>query len=61
MARNAQSTIDQAPTAGEAVGTADVAVEHLVHGLVAIANGPGYCLCGTNWPCDRREGRSAQR
>ena len=24
---------------------------HAVHGLVAIANGPDYCLCGNLWPC----------
>ncbi|MBR7833594.1 hypothetical protein KDL01_09975 [Actinospica durhamensis] len=24
---------------------------HPVHGLVAIANGPDYCLCGNLWPC----------
>ena len=24
---------------------------HAVHGLVAIANGPDYCLCGNPWPC----------
>jgi hypothetical protein len=24
---------------------------HRVHGLVAIANGPDYCLCGNVWPC----------
>ncbi|HET9172625.1 MAG TPA: hypothetical protein VFN97_24580 [Actinospica sp.] len=24
---------------------------HAVHGLVAIANGPDYCLCGNQWPC----------
>jgi hypothetical protein len=24
---------------------------HEVHGLVAIANGPDYCLCGNLWPC----------
>lgn len=24
---------------------------HPVHGLVAIANGPDYCLCGNVWPC----------
>jgi hypothetical protein len=23
----------------------------LPHGLVAIANGPDYCLCGETWPC----------
>jgi hypothetical protein len=27
---------------------------HLTHGLVAIANGPDYCLCGHTWPCERR-------
>jgi hypothetical protein len=27
---------------------------HLTHGLVAIANGPDYCLCGHTWPCDKR-------
>lgn len=30
------------------------ALQHLTHGLVAIANGPDYCLCGHTWPCDRR-------
>ncbi len=25
-----------------------------VHGLVAIANGPDYCLCGGTWPCELR-------
>jgi hypothetical protein len=24
---------------------------HQIHGLVAIANGPDYCLCGNLWPC----------
>lgn len=24
---------------------------HPIHGLVAIANGPDYCLCGNVWPC----------
>jgi len=24
---------------------------HPVHGLIAIANGPDYCLCGNLWPC----------
>lgn len=24
---------------------------HAIHGLVAIANGPDYCLCGNRWPC----------
>lgn len=24
---------------------------HPIHGLVAIANGPDYCLCGNHWPC----------
>jgi hypothetical protein len=24
---------------------------HAIHGLVAIANGPDYCLCGNVWPC----------
>jgi hypothetical protein len=23
-----------------------------IHGLVAIANGPDYCLCGHTWPCE---------
>ncbi len=27
---------------------------HLTHGLVAIANGPDYCLCGLTWPCAQR-------
>jgi hypothetical protein len=33
---------------------------HLTHGLVAIANGPDYCLCGHTWPCDRRTEEAAQ-
>ncbi len=28
-------------------------VSHL-HELVAIANGPDYCLCGQTWPCAHR-------
>jgi hypothetical protein len=27
------------------------AYAHAVHGLVAIAKGPDYCLCGNLWPC----------
>lgn len=27
---------------------------HAMHGLVAIANGPDYCLCGRTWPCEKR-------
>lgn len=27
---------------------------HDLHGLVAIANGPDYCLCGRTWPCEKR-------
>ncbi|HZU57869.1 MAG TPA: hypothetical protein VFA06_18495 [Actinocrinis sp.] len=27
---------------------------HALHGLVAIANGPDYCLCGRTWPCEKR-------
>jgi hypothetical protein len=27
------------------------ATRHAIHGLVAIANGPDYCLCGNHWPC----------
>ena len=30
-----------------------VAAEHLIHGLIAIAKGPDYCLCGSTWPCAR--------
>ena len=33
---------------------------HLTHGLVAIANGPDYCLCGHTWPCDRRTEETVQ-
>jgi hypothetical protein len=29
----------------------DRSPRHAVHGLVAIANGPDYCLCGNVWPC----------
>ena len=32
---------------------------HAIHGLVAIANGPDYCLCGNFWPC-RPEAESAE-
>jgi hypothetical protein len=50
---------------GKLVGAADEPPVHLVvsppteslhvtHGLVAIANGPDYCLCGRTWPCDER-------
>ena len=31
---------------------------HAVHGLVAIANGPDYCLCGNFWPCRPEAGLS---
>lgn len=31
-----------------------VASAHVIHGLVAIANGPDYCLCGLTWPCAQR-------
>ena len=24
---------------------------HVMHGLIAISNGPDYCLCGQTWPC----------
>ncbi len=27
---------------------------HAMHGLVAISNGPDYCLCGRSWPCEKR-------
>lgn len=27
---------------------------HALHGLVAISNGPDYCLCGRTWPCEKR-------
>ena len=40
----------QTPDAGLATAEA----LHAMHGLVAIANGPDYCLCGRTWPCDRR-------
>ncbi|MGH3417239.1 MAG: hypothetical protein ACRDVE_06720 [Actinocrinis sp.] len=29
-------------------------ITHFLHGLVAIANGPDYCLCGLTWPCAQR-------
>ena len=61
MASNAQRTAEPTPpdTAPAPTGarTATATVEHLVHGLVAIANGPDYCLCGATWPCSRQEGR----
>ena len=56
MARNTQPPVDSAPPQAWAPTVGD----HLVHGLVAIANGPDYCLCGTTWPCARREDRDAQ-
>lgn len=37
------------------------AIEHLVHGLIAIANGPDYCMCGATWPCARQEDRRADQ
>ncbi len=27
---------------------------HTLHGLVALSNGPDYCLCGRTWPCENR-------
>jgi len=30
----------------------DRSAHHAIHGLVAIANGPDYCLCGNVWPCN---------
>lgn len=30
---------------------AAIQAAHPIHGLVAIANGPDYCLCGNVWPC----------
>lgn len=27
---------------------------HAIHGLVAIANGDDYCVCGNVWPCAKR-------
>jgi hypothetical protein len=47
------STRHEVPPAGS------VATRHAVHGLVAIANGPDYCLCGNHWPCRRPEADSA--
>jgi hypothetical protein len=26
----------------------------VAHELVAIAQGPDYCLCGNTWPCEKR-------
>lgn len=46
--------VSGATAAGPSVG------EHLIHGLIAITDGPDYCLCGTTWPCPRREDRDAQ-
>ena len=43
----------QTPDAGLATAEALHAM-HALHGLVAIANGPDYCLCGRTWPCSRR-------
>lgn len=33
---------------------ASTEAQHSLHGLVAIANGPDYCLCGRTWPCEER-------
>lgn len=71
MARNAQRTADSAPrdtnsaaatvpTAAPVSGTATATAEYSVHGLVAITDGPDYCLCGSTWPCSRRPGQDAQ-
>lgn len=38
----------------------DRSAHHAIHGLVAIANGPDYCLCGNVWPC-RPSGAVAHR
>lgn len=38
-------------TARREVPPLDARYRHAVHGLVAIANGPDYCLCGNPWPC----------
>jgi len=63
MASTAQRTAEPtpqdttaAPATSDTIGATTTTVEHLVHGLVAIANGPDYCLCGATWPCSRREG-----
>lgn len=32
---------------------------HAIHGLVAIAKGPDYCLCGNLWPCKASDDESA--
>lgn len=55
MARNAQRTADPAPQ-----DTDTATAEHSVHGLVAITDGPDYCLCGSTWPCPRRPEQGAQ-
>ncbi|MBS2962289.1 hypothetical protein KGA66_04475 [Actinocrinis puniceicyclus] len=39
---------------GSGACLAAAAVSRDVHGLVAIANGPDYCLCGRTWPCEQR-------
>lgn len=49
------------PAPGSRAATAEpMPGEHLIHGLIAIADGPDYCLCGTTWPCPLREDRNAQ-
>jgi len=50
-------TTEQHSSRSTAAADEAVTAEHLVHGLIAIANGPDYCLCGGTWPCDRQEGR----
>lgn len=32
---------------------------HVAHELVAIAQGPDYCLCGNTWPCEKRPSQGA--
>lgn len=64
MAWNAQRPADPMlqdtdKTAVGATAVATMAVEtatasYVVHGLVAITDGPAYCLCGSTWPCTRR-------
>ena len=50
--RSTTQTCASPQTADTSLATAEAL--HALHGLVAIANGPDYCLCGRAWPCEKR-------
>jgi hypothetical protein len=51
---NGTCSVSAARPARAETGADTPQAAHLVHGLVAIANGPDYCLCGGQWPCESR-------